>query len=264
MIRGRAASAMVWSADRVEIGELVLRLQYQAAADWDLGDRCMAFFKDRRVVELYDQVFGRCPDFVPRHIVELGMWDGGSVAFWHEYFEPELLLGFDLQKRGDSAYFSEWVARRGVGARIKTFWNSDQADRRRLAAVVDAELLDGLDLVVDDASHLYGPTLASFEVLFPRLRPGGRYVIEDWNWGNWPQHWDLPGAPLSRLVAELVEALGTNSGVVSSVEVVADIAVIERGPMALPTDGSFSVARHVRRRPWWRTWLAWATSRHRS
>ena len=36
------------------------------------------------------------------------------------------------------------------------------------------------DLIVDDASHLYRPTLASFEVLYPRLRPGGTYVIEDW------------------------------------------------------------------------------------
>ena len=37
-----------------------------------------------------------------------------------------------------------------------------------------------LDLVVDDASHYLDPTRASFDVLFPRLRPGGLYVIEDW------------------------------------------------------------------------------------
>jgi hypothetical protein len=30
------------------------------------------------------------------------------------------------------------------------------------------------------ASHIYAPTLVSFEVLFPRLSPGGRIVVEDW------------------------------------------------------------------------------------
>jgi hypothetical protein len=38
-----------------------------------------------------------------------------------------------------------------------------------------------LDLVIDDASHLLGPTRSSFNVLFPLLRPGGVYVIEDWS-----------------------------------------------------------------------------------
>jgi hypothetical protein len=50
------------------------------------------------------------------------------------------------------------------------------------------EQFDGgpLDLVVDDCSHLYEPTRASFNELFPRLRPGGAYVIEDWVWAHTP------------------------------------------------------------------------------
>ena len=39
-----------------------------------------------------------------------------------------------------------------------------------------------LDLVMDDASHLGPQTRASFETLFPRLRAGGLYIIEDWSW----------------------------------------------------------------------------------
>ena len=34
--------------------------------------------------------------------------------------------------------------------------------------------------MIDDASHLLDPTRSSFDVLFPLLRPGGVYVIEDW------------------------------------------------------------------------------------
>jgi hypothetical protein len=36
-----------------------------------------------------------------------------------------------------------------------------------------------LDLVSDDASHLLRETRASFNALFPRLRSGGEYIIED-------------------------------------------------------------------------------------
>ena len=38
--------------------------------------------------------------------------------------------------------------------------------------------------MIDDASHLYVETKASFEELFPRLRPGGLFIIEDWASGH--------------------------------------------------------------------------------
>jgi hypothetical protein len=39
-----------------------------------------------------------------------------------------------------------------------------------------------LDLVIDDASHRLRETISSFEVLFPLLRPGGLFLLEDWDW----------------------------------------------------------------------------------
>ena len=71
----------------------------------------------------------------------------------------------------------------GIGDRLKTYWGVDRATRKRLREIVDTEF-DGvpLDLVIDDGSHLLEETRTSFETLFPRLRMGGLYVIEDWNW----------------------------------------------------------------------------------
>src|SRR5215207_423787 len=55
--------------------------------------------------------------------------------------------------------------------------------RARLGAIVADEFGDEeLDLVIDDASHRLEPTRTSFETLFPRLRDGGLYLIEDWKW----------------------------------------------------------------------------------
>ena len=57
----------------------------------------------------------------------------------------------------------------------------DQADAPALRRIVADEFAgEPLDLVIDDASHVLDPTRASFNVLFPLLRPGGVYVIEDW------------------------------------------------------------------------------------
>ena len=49
---------------------------------------------------------------------------------------------------------------------------------------------------MDDASHAYEETKASFEFLCPLLSPGGVYVIEDWSWAPHPGY-QSPGARFS-------------------------------------------------------------------
>ena len=92
-----------------------------------------------------------------------------------------------------------------------------------------------LDLVVDDASHLYGPTKASFEILFPLLRPGGLYLIEDWAWDHWheygsPQHPWAFETPPTELVCELVAVAGGNRDVIQDLTVLAGLVAVTRGP----------------------------------
>lgn len=121
--------------------------------------------------------------FRPENILELGMWDGGSLAFWFEQCKPRKIVGIDLKKRDDSPSFQKFAADKSD--LIKTYWGINQGDSERLREIVRVEFSAPLDLVVDDASHIYEPTLASFETLFPLLRPGGLYVIEDWAWEHW-------------------------------------------------------------------------------
>ncbi len=58
----------------------------------------------------------------------------------------------------------------------------DQADKETVRGLVAEHLGEGrsVDLVVDDASHLLAPTRASFEAVFPYVRSGGSFVIEDY------------------------------------------------------------------------------------
>jgi hypothetical protein len=107
----------------------------------------------------------------------------------------------------------------------------DQADREALQEIIAREFDGPVDLVIDDASHIYEPTRASFETLFPRLGRGGLYIIEDWQWSYQPE----PPAgfenaePVSRLVHEVLDAVGRGGGPVQSIIATHPFVAIRKG-----------------------------------
>ncbi len=114
-------------------------------------------------------------------IFELGIAEGGSTAFLALLAEPTKLIAIDLEVQELSA-LSTFLDNRRLRETVRPYYGVDQTDRARLDEILEAEIGDGfLDVVIDDCSHQLAATRASFEALFPRLRPGGMYVIEDWN-----------------------------------------------------------------------------------
>jgi Glycosyltransferase WbsX/Methyltransferase domain len=257
---------LTWLPDRALLGDLVFRLEQSRSDGWELGDECFAFYKNRQLVEQFDR-FWSATGFRPRRVLEIGIWDGGSTAFWFEHLRPERLVAIDLRDREDSPYFRSWVTANGLAGRVRTRWRTDQADRALLRELVERDLGGELDLVIDDGSHLEVPTRASFEALFPLLPPGGLYVIEDWAWEHWPEFQD-PGhvwageESLSALVCDLVAATGSSQTLIRGLSVHEGFVVVERGDGG---DGGedrqcFRLADHIRRRPWrWATAAAGAT-----
>ena len=109
-------------------------------------------------------------------------------------------------------------------------------------------------MVIDDASHLYEPTRASFEALFPLCVPGGLYIIEDWAWDHWadfasPDHPWAKEERLTRLVIELIEAAGTSTQLISSITVYQGFVAVERGQLQLESAAGFDLADQIVRRP---------------
>jgi predicted O-methyltransferase YrrM len=114
-------------------------------------------------------------------LVELGIAEGGSTVLAALAAEPSALLAVDIEPEPIAA-LEAFIAARDLGARVHIRYGIDQGDRDQLTRTVDDAVGTApLDLVVDDASHALDPTRTSFEVLFPRLAPGGLYAIEDWN-----------------------------------------------------------------------------------
>ena len=244
---------LTWLPDRALLGDLVFRLEQSRNDRWELGDDCFRFYKNRQLVEQYER-FWSATRFRPRRMLEIGIWDGGSTAFWYEHLQPERLVAIDLADREDSSYYRRYVTDNGLEGRLLTRWRTDQADRVALREIVDRDLGGELDLVIDDGSHLNVPTRASFETLFPLLPPGGLYIIEDWAWEHWPEFQD-PGhiwageQSLTALVCELVAATGSSRTLVRSVAVYEGFVVVERGD-STEDRHNFRLAGHIRRRPW--------------
>jgi predicted O-methyltransferase YrrM len=213
----------------------------------------MTIVKDERMVASYRQLFAGYPE--PR-VVELGIYQGGSVALIALLAKPRKLVAFELDQPPVEALL-ELVRERGLGDVVRPYFGVDQADKERLGQVLAEELGDEpLDVVIDDASHLYEPSVASFEALFPRLRPGGAYVIEDWTapdllattvaralrdpvWAS--EHdrireglADLPlSVPISRMALELALACAQGSSAVEDVVLDRQWITVHRGEQDL-------------------------------
>jgi hypothetical protein len=140
------------------------------------ANRLRTFFDNRKVgngiwkwlhyFEIYERHFSRFQG-QEVHIAEIGIYSGGSLEMWRDYFGPKAhIYGVDIQP--DCKVYE----RDGVKVFI-----GDQADRsfwREFRTKVQK-----LDIVIDDGGHQYEQQVVSLEELLPHLRPGGVYLCED-------------------------------------------------------------------------------------
>lgn len=97
---------------------------------------------------------------------------GASLRMWKHYFRRGMIHGLDIYDKS------------GIdGPRLRTH-RGDQGDPAYLSGLADE--IGPLDIVIDDGSHLNEHVVTSFRALFPHVRPGGLYVIEDVLTAYWP------------------------------------------------------------------------------
>jgi predicted O-methyltransferase YrrM len=183
------------------------------------------------------------------NIVDLGIYKGGSVALYQQLFSPKRIVGIDsLRNRVDA--LDQFVARRSLEDVVRLHYGSSQDDKELLVQVVRDDFGDEpLDIVIDDCSHMYQYCKTSLNVLLPRLRQGGLYVIEDWGWAHWPsEYWQGPsnpfadeGTPLSKLILELILVAASRPRLISEVTVQFAATYITRGDEVI-TDPDFDIS----------------------
>jgi hypothetical protein len=117
---------------------------------------------------------------LPIRLLEIGIGGynmqgvgGASLSMWADYFPEGRIVGIDVADK-----------RLELDPRIEVRRGS-QEDADFLNRVCDE--LGPFDVIIDDGSHIPQHVTSSFNILFPRLRDGGYYMIEDVQTTFWPQ-----------------------------------------------------------------------------
>jgi hypothetical protein len=120
----------------------------------------------------------------PLRLLEIGVSHGGSLELWRRFLGPEAVIyGIDIDPR------CAILDRPDLPVRI-----GSQADPVFLATVVME--MGGVDIVIDDGSHVAVHQQASIDVLLPMLSDAGLYIVEDIQtsyWGPWQGGYRRPG-----------------------------------------------------------------------
>ena len=196
--------------------------------------------KNRQMVDAYVEL---ADSLTPRNIVELGIFAGGSTALIELLMRPAKLVAFELASERIPA-LDEFLQRRGATDRVVPYYGISQDDVRAVLPILhDHCQSTALDLVIDDASHDLALTRESFNLLFPLLREGGVYVVEDWGWGHFQFARERRGPSLAKLVLEFVMSLPYREDLIADVTVNRYWAVVRRGAAEVPTP--FDISNHV-------------------
>jgi hypothetical protein len=129
-------------------------------------------FKWRHYFEIYERYFSRFVGNAPTYL-EIGVSQGGSLDLFQTYLgETARIIGMDIDPG-----CKQW-AREGVEIVI-----GDQSNADFMSQVVGP--MGPFDIIVDDGGHTSDQQLVSFLTLFPRLKEGGVYLVEDTHTTFW-------------------------------------------------------------------------------
>lgn len=96
---------------------------------------------------------------------------GESLRLWYNYFPNAKIVGVDCYEKTGMENDRVFVEK------------GNQDDPAFLNQVNEKH--GPFDLIIDDASHVNSLTIRSFEILFPLLKPGGFYFVEDIHTSFW-------------------------------------------------------------------------------
>ncbi|WP_114861450.1 class I SAM-dependent methyltransferase [Azospirillum brasilense] len=181
-------------------------------------DDLFALMKSRDFIQKYvDLIEGQ----EIRNIVEFGVFEGGSLILFNSLFKPKKIVGIDLKLPLE--HLDGFIKERGLNDSVSVHYSTSQSDNGKVSGILDREFGgEALDLVMDDASHLFEHSRETFINVFPRVREGGWYVIEDWT----ADYND--GAPLANLVHKIVD-MGADHRVLSQIVINANFVAVRKG-----------------------------------
>ena len=162
-------------------------------------------------------------------IVELGVRDGASMHMWKHLLPNAIIMGVDNSAQANMTVAgTEFILCDQQDPRL--FEMIREVWRRKYNADASDDFGDPfVDLLVDDASHDGQLSSLSFAHLWPLVKPGGLYVIEDWYVGGpeWPSY----DRSMLDLAEQLVSLTLDDQGPALSVEYRYGLIAVRKRPL---------------------------------
>ncbi|GMO36043.1 MAG: class I SAM-dependent methyltransferase [Termitinemataceae bacterium] len=126
---------------------------------------------------IYDRLFhGFRENGSPITILEIGVSNGGSLEIWEKYLPRNSQIhGIDINSKCCDLQFSKNI----------NFHLGSAADNN----FTDKEF-NGIefDIILDDGSHISKDVINTFVNMFPKIKAGGVYIVEDLHTSYWKNY----------------------------------------------------------------------------
>ena len=121
----------------------------------------------------YERFYARALSFTPAtpNILEIGYGNGESIGLWKNLYPQSQLTVLDKDHEEKNPTY--------------TCIKCDQSRHTELARAINSLDDKEFDLIIDDGSHFPAHQIKTFEFLFPFLKEGGTYIIEDIETSYW-------------------------------------------------------------------------------
>lgn len=124
-------------------------------------------------------------EFEPVRFLEIGVDDGKSMVIWKQFFKNANHI-YGIGYKNYQTKYKEVVDDN------MTLFMGDQSNVQFLNKMKQ-DTGGNFDIIVDDGSHVPSHIKVSFENLWPVLKPGGMYIIEDIETSYWNKHATIYG-----------------------------------------------------------------------
>jgi len=132
-------------------------------------------------------------------LLEIGVQNGGSLQIWKRFFgEHSRIIGCDI----DTECLKIDFKIRGI-----EFFLGDITSPETLADLSSA--CKNFDIVIDDGSHVSSDIISTFINIFPKIKSGGLYIVEDLHCAYWSDFegglkYDLSSVNFFKCIVDIV------------------------------------------------------------
>lgn len=144
--------------------------------DWFYNEKHqMKCYKWVHYFDIYEKHFKRFKKHKNVRLLEVGVYNGGSLEMWDKYFPKSEIVGIDINPEclGLQKNFEDNV-KIVIGDQANpNFWNEFKSNHKPF------------DIIIDDGGHRMNQQETTFDCMFDHVTENGIFLVEDTHTSYW-------------------------------------------------------------------------------